>query len=145
MFLGQFTHTIDDKGRMTIPARFRASLAHGAVVTQGFDRNLMVYTRESFEQVAQKAAALSSTDPEARAIRRMIFGGAADLTLDSAGRILIPSFLREYAAFDGELAIVGAGAYFEVWGAELWGQELTSVTDPDLNARRFSAYDLSTG
>jgi MraZ protein len=145
MFLGQFIHSIDAKGRITVPVRFRASLSSGAYVTQGFERNLMVYTTESFQRLAEKAKTLTTTNPEARAIRRVIFGGAADVDLDSQGRILLPPFLRNYAQLEGEAALVGAGEYFEIWSAAFWQDELKSVIDPDTNARRFAAFDLSSG
>jgi MraZ protein len=145
MFLGQFTHNIDTKGRLTIPVRFRAALASGAYVTQGFERNIMVYTTESFQRLAERAKTLSNTNPEARAVRRVIFGGAADVQLDSSGRILIPPFLRLYAQLDGETSIVGAGEYFEIWNATAWQEVLIAVTDPDANAERFTAFDLSAG
>jgi MraZ protein len=145
MFLGQFKYTTDTKGRLTIPVGFRASLASGAYAVQGFDRSLMVYTKDSFQNLAAKASTLSSTDPEARAVRRVIFGGATEVNIDSAGRILIPEFLRQYAHIDGETYIVGAGSYFEIWRAESWEQELRSVTDPDSNAQRFIDFDLSSG
>lgn len=145
MFLGQFVHSIDDKGRITVPVRFRAALASGAYLTQGFERNLMVYTTESFTKLAERAKTLTTTNPEARAIRRVIFGGAADVDLDSQGRILIPPFLREYAQLEDSAALVGAGEYFEIWDAETWKQELDAVTDPEVNAQRFAAFDLSSG
>jgi MraZ protein len=145
MFLGQYSHTIDSKGRLTIPARFRDALESGAYVIQGFERNLLVYTTESFERLAQKASTLSTTDPEARAVRRVIFGGASEVQLDSSGRILLPPFLREYAELDGEITIVGAGQYFELWSSTAWDQVLAEVTNPDTNAQRFKEFDLSTG
>jgi MraZ protein len=145
MFLGQFTHSIDAKGRLTIPVRFRPALEPGAYLVQGFERNLMLYTMESFQRLAQSASTLSTTNPEARAIRRLIFGGATDVSLDSAGRILIPPFLRDYGQLDGEATIVGAGQYFEIWDSESWANELSSVTDPEINAQRFSDFDLPTG
>ena len=145
MFLGQFTHTIDDKGRITIPVRFRDSLSSGAVVTQGYERNLMVYTTESFQRLASSASSLTTTDPEARAVRRVIFGRASDVGLDSTGRILIPPFLREYARLENDAVLVGAGEYFEIWDQQIWESELTSVVDPDVNAQRFTNFDLSTG
>ena len=145
MFLGQYTHNIDAKGRLTVPVRFRAALASGAFVTQGFERNLMVYTTESFTRLAQRATTLTTTDPEARAVRRVIFGGATEVQLDSAGRILIPPFLRDYARLDGETTIVGAGEYFELWQTDAWQSELAGVTDPDVNAGRFINFDLSAG
>lgn len=144
MFLGQFAHAIDSKGRITVPVSFRAALSSGAYLTQGFERNLVVYTTDSFERMAKRAASLTTTNPEARAIRRMLFGRAADVTLDSAGRILIPPFQREYAELDNEVAIVGAGEYFEIWSTHLWDGELMAVTDPEVNARRFTEFDLSS-
>lgn len=145
MFLGQFTHTVDAKGRLTIPARFRAPLASGAYITLGFDKNLFVYTKESFERLSQRASTLTATDPQARAIRRVIFGGATEVALDNVGRILIPPFLREYAGLKSDTTIVGAGEYFEIWNSEAWSKELASVTDPEANARRFADFDLSAG
>lgn len=145
MFLGQFTHSIDSKGRLTVPVRFRAALASGAYITQGYERNLVVYTTENFQRLAQRATALTTTDPEARAVRRLLFGGATEVQLDSAGRILIPPFLRQYAHLDGESTIVGAGEYFEIWNSDDWLKELVAVTDPDANARRFMNFDLSAG
>jgi len=125
--------------------RFRASLAAGAFVTQGFERNLMVYTTDSFERLAKRANMLSSTDPEARAVRRMIFGGATEVALDSVGRILLPPFLREFAELKDEVTVVGVGEYFEIWSTEAWLKELASVTDAESNSRRFAAFDLSAG
>ena len=145
MFLGQFAHNVDAKGRLTVPVRFRASLAAGAFVTQGFERNLMVYTTDSFERLAKRANVLSTTDPEARAVRRMIFGGATEVVLDSVGRILIPPFLREFAELKDEVTVVGVGEYFEIWSTEAWLKELASVTDAESNSRRFAAFDLSAG
>jgi MraZ protein len=145
MFLGQYRHSLDEKGRLTIPARFRAALASGAYVTQGYERNLLVYTTSSFEHLAAQANTLSTTNPEAREVRRVIFGRASAVSLDSAGRILIPTFLREYAGLNAEADIVGAGVYFEIWSPEGWTAVLASVTDAERNAQRFSDFDLSLG
>lgn len=145
MFLGQFTHQLDSKGRLTIPVRFRDSLAAGGYVTQGYDRNLIVYTTDSFQRLARQANALTTTTPDARAIRRVIFGGAAEQQLDSVGRVLIPPFLREYAQLNSEVTIVGAGDYFEIWAAEVWAAELPGLSDPQTNSERFSAFELSAG
>ncbi len=145
MFLGRFAHTIDAKGRLTVPVRFRAAISGGAYITQGFDRNLHVYTAETFQRLAERAARLTATNPEVRAVFRVIFGSAHEVELDSAGRILIQSFLREYAGLEGETTIVGAGQYFEIWNTETWVREAASVTDPEKNARRFADFDLSSG
>lgn len=145
MFLGRFTHTIDAKGRLTVPVRFRAAISGGAYITQGFDRNLLVYTSDSFQRLAERAARLTDTNPEARAVKRVIFGSAIEVELDSAGRILIPPFLREYAGLDGDSTVVGAGGHFEIWNAKIWSDEAASVSDPETNARRFIDFDLSSG
>jgi len=105
----------------------------------------MVYTTDDFKKLAQRASMLTTTNVNARAVKRMIFGRATEVGLDSTGRILIPSFLREYAQLQDEVILVGAGEYFEVWDSKSWNQELVSVTDPDINAKRFTEFDLSTG
>ncbi len=144
MFLGQYDHNIDAKSRLTVPVKFRAALASGAYVVQGFERNLMVYTTESFERLAKRAYSHTMTDPEVRAMRRVVFGGARQVNLDSAGRILIPTFLLEYAELGTEATIIGTGEYFEIWNPDDWAEELLSVTDPETNAGRFASFDLST-
>ena len=145
MFVGQYKYTTDVKGRLTIPVRYRAALSSGAFVTQGYDRNLIVYTSDSFERMAAKATSLTATNPQARTIRRLIFSRAVEISLDSSGRVLIPPFLREYAEIDGDAYIVGAGEYFEIWQAGHWEQELDRFSDPDANASRFEGFDLSSG
>lgn len=144
MFLGQYDHSIDAKSRLTVPVKFRAALASGAYVVQGFERNLMVYTTESFERLAKRAYSHTMTDPEVRAMWRVVFGGARQVNLDSAGRILIPTFLLEYALLGTEATIVGTGEFFEIWNPDDWADELVSVTDPETNAGRFASFDLST-
>ncbi len=144
MFLGQYDHNIDAKSRLTVPVKFRAALASGAYVVQGFERNLMVYTTESFERLAKRAYSHTMTDPEVRAMRRVVFGGARQVNLDSAGRILIPTFLLEYAELGTEATIIGTGEYFEIWNPDDWAEELLSVTDPETNTERFASFDLST-
>lgn len=145
MFLGQHKYTIDSKGRLTIPVRFRAALSSGAYITQGFDPNLIVYTADSFQHMAGRATAVTSTNAEARLMRRLLFSRAQELSLDAAGRVLIPPFLRDYAGLDSEVYVVGAGEYFEIWQAAKWEQQLQQVADPEANARRFEHFDLSSG
>lgn len=144
MFLGRYSHSIDSKSRLTIPARYRAALDSGAYVVQGFERNLMVYTTDAFQRLAQRADTHTMTDPEVRAMRRLMFGGAREVSLDSAGRILLPSFLKDYAKLGLDAVIVGAGEYFEIWDPDAWKKELISVTDSETNIKRFAAFDLST-
>jgi MraZ protein len=142
MFLGQYRHNIDNKGRLTIPARFRELLADGAYITQGFDRNLMVLRSPSFEGISRRVNQLSMTDPDVRELRRLIFSTADRADVDRSGRILIPQFLRTVAQIDSEVMVVGVGDYFELWAPEIWDQQLNQLQDVESNAQRFSAFDL---
>jgi MraZ protein len=145
MFIGQFRHTLDSKGRLTIPVQFRSALSSGVVITQGFEPNLIVYTTEDFRTLADRATALSTTHPAARAIRRKMFGEAHVGQLDSSGRILIPDFLRSYADLTDTAAIIGSGEYFEIWNEPNWEKEAAELKDTESSAMRFIDFDLSTG
>lgn len=131
MFLGEYTHTIDDKGRVTIPARFRAELAGGLVVTRGFDRNLMIYPITEWQEMAERVAARPVSDESVRAFRRRIFAGATDLEPDRQGRIVLPQYLREFAGIDGEVVVAGMYDYIELWDAEAWREVRLAVEDND--------------
>ena len=142
MFLGQFEHSIDAKGRLTIPAGFRGMLEDGAYITQGLDPNLMVLTPPSFQVLYDRVNKMSMTDPMARQLKRLIFANAAPVKLDSAGRILIPGFLREVAGLDNNALVVGVGKHFEIWSPASWDQESQNLNDPAANAERFINLDL---
>jgi MraZ protein len=143
MFLGRYEHNIDEKGRLTIPARFRELLENGAYVTQGFDRNLMVLTAPAFERISQRVNQLSMTDPVARQLKRLIFAGAERCEFDRAGRMLLPQFLRESVHLNGAAIVVGAGDYIEIWSPEQWAEQNELLQDAEANAQRFAALDLS--
>ncbi len=143
MFLGQYTHSFDEKGRLTIPVKYRESLLVGAYVTQGFDKNLMVWTAPSFQLIYNQVNDLSITDPNARLLKRLIFSNAVQVEIDRAGRILIPQYLREAVNLDGSAIVVGVGDYFEIWADIHWKQQNTQIQDSDSNAQRFAALNLS--
>lgn len=143
MFLGNYRHTLDDKGRLTIPARFREALGEGGYVVQGFDGNLMVLPPVVFQGLYAQLSRLSLTDPAARMLRRLILAAAAEVSLDRAGRILIPPYLREAAGLDGEVVLVGVGEFFEIWSAAAWERQQQALADAEANAQRFAALDLS--
>ena len=146
MFLGQYQHNIDEKGRLTIPARYRDLLAaQGAYVTLGFDHYLMVLTVPSFEQVSMRVNRMSMTDPRARLLKRLIFSNAELVAVDKAGRILIPQFLREAVHLDSEAVVVGAGGYFEIWSPEFWSGQTNLMQDTEKDALSFMDLDLSLG
>jgi MraZ protein len=122
MFLGQFSYTLDSKGRLTIPSRFREELPAEIVVTRGLDRCLVVYPIEVWREISQKVTSLPITDPRGRALRRVFFADAADAELDKQGRVLIPDRLREYAGLDlsSEVVIVGLDRFIELWDPARW-------------------------
>lgn len=142
MFLGRYEHTIDEKGRITIPVRFRELLAYGAYVTQGFDHNLMVLPSPSFEKMYAHFDQMSMTDPTARQLRRYLFSNAAQVEFDRAGRMLLPQFLRDLAGLESAAILVGVGEYFEIWSPQLWAQQNELLQDTEANTQRFAALSL---
>lgn len=145
MFLGKYQHALDTKGRLTIPARFRELLvADGAYVTQGFDRNLMVYTVPAFQRIYERVNKMNMTDANARLLKRLIFSSAERVEVDRAGRILIPEHLRQAAELIDEVIIVGAGEYFEIWTQKAWVEQVTQINDSEANTQRFALLDLSS-
>jgi MraZ protein len=145
MFLGEFSHTLDEKGRITVPAKLRAGFANGLVITRGFEPCLVIYPVETFRILEQKAHSLSLTNPSNRSMFRLLFGGASDAALDSLGRVVVPEYLRAYAGLQSQVVVVGVGQYLEVWDAQKWGQQLAQLNDSETNARRFSELDFATG
>ncbi len=143
MFLGQFQHTIDEKGRMTIPVRFRELLEGGAFITEGFDSNILVLTKENFEAMTEKVEKLSLTNPRAREFKRIFFGGASRVEFDRAGRILIPAFLRGKAQLTGEAIVVGMGESFEIWSPDIWNQQQQTLNAAKADEQRFADLDIS--
>jgi MraZ protein len=142
MFLGQYQHSLDDKGRLTIPSAFREALGEGAFVSQGFDRNIMVMTAAYFQQVYERLNAMSITDPATRLLRRMILGSAFQVEVDRSGRILLPQTSRQFTGITAEAVIVGQGEYFEIWMPEEWARQMEALQDAEANAQRFAALDL---
>lgn len=120
MFLGRHTHSIDDKGRLALPARFREELGDGVVVTRGFDACLLVYPLAAWRPLAERVSALSIGDPDARVLRRMLFAHATDLQLDRQGRILVPADLRTWSGLEREAIVVGMHDYVEIWTPSGW-------------------------
>lgn len=120
MFLGRFLHALDTKGRLAIPARFRDELTAGAVLTRGIDRCLSLYPMSTWLPLAEKVSALPISDPDARTFRRLVFGAAVNVDLDTQGRILLPSELREYAGIERDAAVVGVNTWIELWSPVRW-------------------------
>jgi MraZ protein len=143
MFLGQYDHTIDEKGRMTIPSRFREELVDGAYITQGFDHNLFVLPTDTFEKLYTRINQMNLTDPAARQLRRLFFANADRVEFDKAGRILIPQFLRQAAELSNTAMVVGSGNFFEIWEPTVWQKQNNDLMNSDANTQRFAPLDLS--
>jgi MraZ protein len=144
MFLGQFQHNLDEKGRLMIPAPFRQTLEGGAFITQGFDRCLMVMTEAYFQQVYELLTNMNIADNNARLLRRMILSNAYSVELDKVGRIVVPPNLRQFAGFDGEAIVAGQGEYFEIWTPAEWNKQMEDIQDTEANLQRFSTLNLSS-
>ncbi len=127
MFLGEYEHSIDDKGRLAVPARFREQLGEGIVITRGFEHCLMGFPLAYFERLASQVSSLSIGNTEARDMRRLLFSGASDSPLDKQGRINIPPNLREYAGLSDTVVIAGMNTHFEIWSLERWQHVLNGL------------------
>lgn len=143
MFLGQFQHNLDDKGRLMIPARFRELLVGGAFITQGFDKCLMVMTETHFKQVYDRIEAMNLADPGTRSLRRLLLSNAYPVEVDKVGRILVPQNLRTFLQIEGEAIVAGQGEYFEVWKPAEWNVQMALLQDTEANNQRFATLDLS--
>ncbi len=120
MFIGEYQHSIDSKGRMAIPAKFRPALKKGAIVTRGLDNCLFVYTKDEWQKLVEKIAQLPLAQQKSRAFSRMMLAGAMDVSLDAQGRILIPEYLRSFADVDKETIVAGLYNRLEIWDRGTW-------------------------
>ena len=124
MLLGTHDHTLDDKSRLTLPAKFRRAFEGGVVVTRGLDSCLVAYPRDDWAQSLSRIADLDSLSGEARSLQRVTYANAVESELDKQGRIVIPSALKEYAALDRDVVVAGVNDHLEIWGRAAWRREL---------------------
>jgi len=128
MLLGEFEHTIDEKNRLTLPARFRQRFGDGAVLTRGMDGCLYAYTREDWARlVDERLRALDTLSREARLMQRFFFSGAAEAELDKQGRVMLPSALIESANLNREVVVAGVYDHLEIWDRPAWREHLKEV------------------
>jgi len=120
MFIGEYFHTIDAKGRMAIPSKMRGKLGSGAVVTRGLDACLWVFPKKEWEELAQKLASLPLSNASSRAFSRLMLAGAMEVAFDSQGRVLLPAYLREYAGLSKSTVIAGLYNRLEIWDEARW-------------------------
>ncbi|NTW27739.1 MAG: division/cell wall cluster transcriptional repressor MraZ [Coriobacteriia bacterium] len=121
MFLGDYQHTLDVKGRVSLPAKFRAEMTGKLVIAKGLDSCLYVYSAEEYARF-EESLPKDDFDPSVRRIRRFFLSGAVEVELDSAGRISLPSVLREYAHLSKDVAVTGNGNRIEIWDAVAWSE-----------------------
>jgi MraZ protein len=132
MFLGEFGHNIDDKGRLTIPAKFRDELEGGLVITRGLDGCLWAYPRFEWEKLAQKISQMPTTSQAARNFARFMFSSAFDSIPDRQGRVIIPQNLRDYAGIQNETTVIGVMNRVEIWQPTTWNEVFSKVEqDPE--------------
>ncbi len=122
MFIGEYTHSIDQKGRLAVPTKFRSDLEQGAVVTRGLDGCLVVYTAGEWEKLATKLSQLPISKANTRAFSRFMLSGAMDVQVDKQGRVMIPEYLRSYAEIKKKVVIAGLYNRLEIWEEEKWNK-----------------------
>ncbi|CAM4446926.1 division/cell wall cluster transcriptional repressor MraZ [Paenibacillus phoenicis] len=129
MFMGEFQHSIDDKGRIIIPAKFRELLGSSFVVTRGLDQCLFVYPMQEWEVLEQKLKALPLMKSDARAFTRFFFSGATECEWDKQGRVNLPSNLRQYAKLEKDCVVLGVSNRVEIWSKDTWEQYFQQSED----------------
>ena len=122
MFIGEYKHAIDEKGRMAVPVKFRKDLAVGAIITKGLDNCLFIFTKPEWELLAGKLAQMPLAQANARAFARLMLAGAMDVEIDGQGRVLVPDYLRKYAGLKKSAVVAGVYSRLEVWDEEAWNR-----------------------
>ena len=120
MFIGEYSHNLDEKGRLSVPKKFRDELAEGAVVTRGLDSCLFLYTKEEWKKLAEKLASLPFAQANTRAFARLMLAGAMDVEVDKQGRVMIPEYLRKFANVTKSVVVAGLYNRLEIWDEDIW-------------------------
>ncbi len=142
MFMGEYNHTIDAKGRIIVPSKFREILGDEFVITKGLDGCLFVYDNHEWAAFEEKLKALPITNKDARAFVRFFLAGAASVEVDKQGRILLPGSLREFASLQKDAVLIGVGSRIEIWSRERW-EDVASFEDMDTVAEHMADLGLS--
>ena len=120
MLIGQYEHTIDNKKRLALPAKFRGELGDKVIITKGIESCLVVYTEKEFKIMSEKLSNLTISQSEARSFTRIMLAGAMEVGLDKLGRVLIPDYLKKYAGLKKDVVICGLSNRLEIWDSEKW-------------------------
>lgn len=122
MFLGEYQHSLDSKGRITIPSKFREQLTDHFVATKGLENCIFLYTMDEWHSIEEKLRSLPFTRADVRSFARFFFSGASELEVDKQGRTVLPANLREYAGIDRDVVIIGVGSRAEIWSSDKWAE-----------------------
>ena len=141
MFMGEYNHTIDAKGRLIVPSKFREALGDTFVVTKGLDGCLFVYDNEEWQAFEEKLKSLPITNKEARQFARFFLAGAAEVEVDKQGRILVPNILREFAQISKDVVLIGVASRIEIWSKERF-EGIASFEDMDEIAEHMAELGL---
>ena len=142
MFTGEYRHTVDDKGRIAVPVKFRAQLAPGSMVSGWLDDCLAIHTKAGWEELSDKVAALPFTDPRSRSFQRFVFSTATEAQMDKQGRILLPAYLRQSVGLTGEAVLVGSRDHAEIWAPDRWDTYRKALEDPQELAKAFEGLGI---
>lgn len=122
MLIGEYTHTIDDKNRISLPAKFRKEIGKKVVVTHGLDNCLFLYSTREWEKISEKLGSLGMGQADTRGFNRFMLAGASEIDVDSIGRILLPDFLKDFAEIKGKVVFTGVHNRVEIWNEKRWSE-----------------------
>ena len=142
MFTGEYRHTVDDKGRIAVPVKFRAQLDPGSMISGWLDDCLAIHTKTAWEELSNKIAALQITDEKARRFARFVFSHATEAEMDKQGRVLLPAFLRQSVGLEGEAVLVGSRDHAEIWAPDRWDAYRKALDDPRELASAFEGLGI---
>lgn len=143
LFLGKFSTALERKNRFSVPAAFRAQLSSRMFITQGFERNLQVFTPDAFQEIYRRVISLNLADPLARLLHRLILGTATELGVTN-NDFIIPENLKQFANLQDEILLIGQGDYFEIWAPDQWSEQEAQLKDAKTNSARFSSLTVTT-
>jgi len=142
MFSGQYSSKLNNSNQLTPPKGFSDLLMPGAMITRGFDRNLMVLTSQAFQKLSSSVLSMNLTDPDARMLMRLLLGNANEIFIDKSGQMIIPDKLRRIADLQSPTVLVGMGDFFEIWSAEAWSEQEIKLMDSETDPNRYSTLNL---
>jgi MraZ protein len=142
VFTGEYLHTVDEKGRLAVPVRFRAAFDQGGRVTKWIDGCLALFTNQDWEALSERTAPLSVTDKDARIFVRFLYGSAFEIKLDGQGRFVLPATLRAFAEIENEAAVIGARNHLELWQPATWRSYSQLMDQPEVLAEHLQGLGI---